>query len=100
MNLVCKEFVVCQEAVGGSGVLLLSEFAGAAEGLREALPCNPFDVEGLSGNIELALELDEDDRRWRIQRLAERIRRHDVFAWLDQEVGTLEAVAASTRPAA
>jgi trehalose 6-phosphate synthase len=100
MNLVCKEFVVCQYAVGGVGVLLLSEFAGAAEELREALPCNPFDVEGLSGNIELALELDEDDRRWRIGRLAERIRRHDVFSWLDQEVGSLEAVAAATRPAA
>jgi trehalose 6-phosphate synthase len=100
MNLVCKEFVTCQEAVGGAGVLLLSEFAGAAEELREAPPCNPFDVEGLSGNIELALELDEDDRRWRIARLAERVRKHDVFAWLDQEVGTLEAVAAASRPAA
>lgn len=100
MNLVAKEFVVCQQAVGGAGVLLLSEFAGASEELREALPCNPFDVEGLSGNIELALELDEDDRRWRIARLAERIRRHDVFAWLEQEVGTIEAVAAATRPAA
>jgi trehalose 6-phosphate synthase len=99
MNLVAKEFVMCQEAVGGSGVLLLSEFAGAAEGLREALPCNPFDVEGLSGSIELALELDEDDRRWRIERLAERVMKHDVFAWLDQEVGALEAVAAATRQA-
>jgi trehalose 6-phosphate synthase len=97
MNLVSKEFVVCQEAVGGSGVLLLSEFAGAAEELREALPCNPFDVEGLSSNLELALELEEDDRRWRIERLAERIRRHDVFAWLEQEVGALEAIASARR---
>ena len=100
MNLVCKEFVVCQDSVRSAGVLLLSEFAGAAAELREALPCNPFDVEGLSGNIELALELDEEDRRWRIERLSERIRRHDVFAWLDQEVGALEAVAAAARPAA
>jgi trehalose 6-phosphate synthase len=99
MNLVCKEFVVCQEALGGSGVLLLSEFAGAAEELREALPCNPFDVEGLSSNLELALELDEDDRRWRIERMAERVRRHDVFAWLEHEVGGLEAVAAAKRAA-
>ena len=97
MNLVCKEFVVAQDAVGSAGVLLLSEFAGAAEELREALPCNPFDVEGLSGNIELALELDEDDRRWRIERLAERIRRHDVFAWLADEVGMLEEVASERR---
>ena len=61
-------------------------------------PCNPFDVEGLAGNIELALELDEDDRRWRIERLAERIRRHDVFYWLDKEVGALEAIAAVKPP--
>ena len=99
MNLVCKEFVACQDAIGGSGMLLLSEFAGAAEELHEALPCNPFDVEGLASNLELALELDEDDRRWRIGRLAERIRRHDVFAWLDQELGALEAVAAARRAA-
>jgi trehalose 6-phosphate synthase len=99
MNLVAKEFVVCQQAVGGSGVLLLSEFAGAAEELREALPCNPFDVEGLSGALELALELDEEDRRWRIEKLAARVRRHDVFAWLEQEVGALEAVAAERRKA-
>ena len=100
MNLVAKEFVVCQQAVGGAGVLLLSEFAGAAEALPEALPCNPFDVEGLSGAMELALELDEEDRRWRIERLAERVAGHDVFAWLGQEVGALEAVAEEGRRAA
>jgi trehalose 6-phosphate synthase len=99
MNLVAKEFVVCQQAVGAAGVLLLSEFAGAAEELREALPCNPFDVEGLSGTLELALELDDDDRRWRIQKLAERVERHDVFDWLAQEVGALEAVATERRQA-
>jgi trehalose 6-phosphate synthase len=97
MNLVSKEFVVCQRAVDGVGVLVLSEFAGAAEELREALPCNPFDVEGLSGTIELALELDEDDRRYRIERLARRVERHDVYAWLQHEVGALEAVAAEGR---
>jgi trehalose 6-phosphate synthase/phosphatase len=97
MNLVAKEFVVCQQAVGGAGVLLLSEFAGAAEALPEALPCNPFDVEGLSGTLELALELDREDRRWRIEALSERVARHDVFAWLGQEVGALEAVAAERR---
>jgi trehalose 6-phosphate synthase len=97
MNLVAKEFVVCQQAVGGAGTLVLSEFAGAAEELPEALPCNPFDVEGLSGTLELALELDEDDRRWRIEKLAERVAGHDVFAWLEQEVGALEAVAAERR---
>jgi trehalose 6-phosphate synthase len=97
MNLVAKEFVVCQQAGQGSGALVLSEFAGAADELREALPCNPFDVEGLARTLELALELDEDDRRWRIERLAERVERHDVFAWLSQEIAALEAVSTERR---
>src|SRR5262249_57021126 len=57
MNLVAKEYVTVQHARRGSGALVLSEFTGAAAELREAVPCNPFDVEGLSYRIERALEL-------------------------------------------
>ena len=91
MNLVAKEFVVCQGAVNAAGALVLSEFAGASEELREALPCNPFDVEGLAATIELALELGDDDRRWRIDRLARRVRHHDVHRWLAREIEALRA---------
>jgi trehalose 6-phosphate synthase len=90
MNLVAKEFVVCQAAGDGSGVLVLSEFAGAAEELPEALPCNPFDVEGLTGTIALALELEPDDRRGRIQAMSERIASRDVCWWLTGELRALE----------
>jgi trehalose 6-phosphate synthase len=86
MNLVAKEYVTVQDATDAAGVLILSEFTGAIEELREALPCNPFDVEGLAGTISLALELDEEDRRRRLRRMATTIQRHDVFAWLDQEL--------------
>ena len=55
MNLVCKEYVTVQQAHGGSGVLILSEFTGAADELSQAVLCNPFDVEGLSYRIEHAL---------------------------------------------
>ena len=55
MNLVCKEYVTVQQAHGGSGVLILSEFTGAAVELSQAVLCNPFDVEGLSYRIEQAL---------------------------------------------
>ena len=89
MNLVAKEFVVAQNAAGGAGALVLSEFTGAAEELREAIPCNPFDVEGLAGSIELALELDEDDRRRRIETMGRSVHDHDVFWWVDQELRTL-----------
>ncbi len=86
MNLVAKEYVTVQAATHGRGVLVLSEFTGAIEELPEALPCNPFDLEGLAGTISLALELDEADRVDRLERMAAAIRRHDVFAWLDEEL--------------
>ena len=93
MNLVAKEFVVCQDAGGESGALVLSEFTGAVLELTEAIRCNPFDVEGLSYRIEAALELPEDDRRRRIRRMAATVRKQDVYAWVDSEVGALEKVA-------
>ena len=70
---------------------MLSEFTGAIEELREALPCNPFDIEGLAGTISLALELDEDDRRRRLAQMAATIRGHDVYAWLDDELAAAPA---------
>jgi trehalose 6-phosphate synthase len=93
MNLVAKEFCVCQDAGGEAGALVLSEFTGAALELTDAVSCNPFDVEGLSYRIEQALELDERDRRSRIQRMAAAVRRQDVYAWVDSELGALESAA-------
>jgi trehalose 6-phosphate synthase len=92
MNLVAKEFVVAQDATDGTATLVLSEFTGAAEELREALSCNPFDVEGLAATIELALALDEQDRRQRLARMATTVHDHDVFAWARQEISALEQV--------
>ena len=89
MNLVCKEFVVSQDAVGGAGALLLSEFAGAAEELREALPCNPFDVEGLSYRIERALGLPEGSRRNALATMARRVRGHDVHHWVARQLAEI-----------
>ena len=99
MNLVAKEYVTVQQATNGSGVLVLSEFTGAIEELPEALPCNPFDLEGLAGTISLALELDEDDRRSRLARMAATIHRHDVFAWLDEELKPAPRAGAARRSA-
>ena len=88
MNLVAKEFVTAQAAGGGAGALVLSEFTGAADELHDALVCNPFDVRGLAAAIELALELDEDDRRRRIDRMAAAVARRDVYWWTEQELAT------------
>jgi trehalose 6-phosphate synthase len=89
MNLVAKEFVTVQAAVDASGVLVLSEFTGAAEELRSALLCNPFDLDGLAATIENALQLDETDRRERLQRLAATIAAHDVFWWVEHELNAI-----------
>src|SRR6202034_144031 len=67
MNLVCKEYVTVQDARSGSGILVLSEFTGAADELSQAVLCNPFDVEGLSYRIEHSLGLAEKTRRRAIE---------------------------------
>jgi trehalose 6-phosphate synthase len=96
MNLVAKEFVTVQAAVDASGVLVLSEFTGAAEELRSALLCNPFDLDGLAATIENALQLDETDRRERLQRLAATIAAHDVLWWVERELTAIAHAPATT----
>jgi trehalose 6-phosphate synthase len=81
MNLVAKEYVVCQAATQGSGVLVLSEFAGASQELTQAVLCNPFDEEGLSHRIEEALSMGQAERRSCMQAMGAYVKGHDVFAW-------------------
>ncbi len=66
MNLVAKEFVAAQPQ-DDPGVLILSEFAGAAVELSGALTINPYDVDGIADALQRALEMPLDERvsRWR-----------------------------------
>ena len=89
MNLVAKEYVTVQHARRGSGALVLSEFTGASAELREAVPCNPFDIEGLSHRIEHALELPASGRRNAVATMARRIRGHDVHQWVDRQLSEI-----------
>jgi trehalose 6-phosphate synthase len=89
MNLVAKEYVIVQSARRGSGALVLSEFTGAAAELREAVPCNPFDVEGLSYRVEHALGLQTIARRGALATMARRIRGHDVHQWVDRQLSEI-----------
>ncbi|HSC92004.1 MAG TPA: trehalose-6-phosphate synthase [Gaiellaceae bacterium] len=90
MNLVAKEYVTVQGAEGGAGVLVLSEFTGAAAELAGALTCNPWDVEGLADAIAASLDLAEDYRRGRIADMATSVDEHDVFWWVNQQLSALE----------
>jgi trehalose-6-phosphate synthase len=99
MNLVAKEFAVTQAAGGGRGALVLSEFTGAADELPEALSCNPYDIDGVAATIERALALTDEDRSERLARMAERVHEHDVHAWVERELGAIDAAAHAFRPA-
>ena len=79
MNLVAKEFVASR--TDDDGVLVLSELAGAAAELRAALLVDPHDVDGLARAYDAALSMSAAERRVRMRRLREAVRRHDVFAW-------------------
>ncbi len=82
MNLVAKEYCACD--VEESGVLILSEFAGAAAELhRGALLVNPYDREGIADAIKTALNMPLDERKARMQRMRRYIRHHDVYEWVD-----------------
>jgi glucosylglycerol-phosphate synthase len=96
LNLVAKEYVVAQSVVDGAGVLLLSEFAGAAVELHGALLTNPYDLEGLRDGLYEALQLPEEERRQRIRRLSRVVERDDVTAW---SRGFLRAMAETPAPA-
>jgi trehalose 6-phosphate synthase len=89
MNLVCKEYVTVQRARGSAGALVLSEFTGAAAELREAVSCNPFDVEGLSYRIAHALELPYGARQAAITAMARRVRAHDVHRWVAEQLSSI-----------
>jgi alpha,alpha-trehalose-phosphate synthase [UDP-forming] len=95
MNLVAKEYAVVQHAAREDGVLLLSEFTGAALTMDGAVTCNPFDVDGLATAMADCLGVPVDERRERLERMANKIHTDDVFAWgkglLQHLVRTIEA---------
>ena len=96
MNLVAKEFVASRP--DGDGVLVLSELAGAAAEMSEALVVNPYDVDATAEALRRALEMPADERRTRMGLLRERVASHDVHWWARAFVAALERIpAASSR---
>jgi trehalose 6-phosphate synthase len=82
MNLVAKEYCACSIEEGC--VLILSEFAGAAEQLAGgALLVNPYDIEGVAGAIRRAHLMPEAERIARMRAMRRSIRRQDVFWWVE-----------------
>src|SRR5918998_6218089 len=91
LNLVAKEYVACQQ--DGAGVLVLSEFAGAASEMGEAFLVNPYDEEQTAATIVHALALPEEERHDRARALHKRVLRNNVFAWGDRFIANLREAA-------
>ena len=90
MNLVAKEY--CAASVDSNGVLILSEFAGAADQMgRGALLVNPYDIDGTADAIYRAFTMDHEERRRRMDLLRADIRRNDVHRWVGWFVDTLHS---------
>jgi len=88
MNLVAKEFVACRPEP--SGILVLSEFAGAAQEMRQAVLVNPFDIDGVASAVEDALRMDRDEARRRMRSMRRTVKRRDVYGWAEDFLGALE----------
>jgi trehalose 6-phosphate synthase/phosphatase len=80
MNLVAKEYVASKEE-SKKGVVILSEMAGAANELTEAIIVNPQDINDLVDALKRALEMDESEQAWRLETMQKKIRKYDIRNW-------------------
>ncbi len=95
MNLVAKEYCAC--SVENNGVLILSEFAGAADQLGEkALLVNPYDIEKTADTIYQAFTMPLEERQQRMRWLRNQIQRNDVHQWLRYFMRALDGVDSKT----
>jgi len=82
MNLVAKEY--CASNIEGTGVLILSEFAGTVAQMKVgAILVNPHDTVALAEAMVKALDMDEKERRSGMRKLRRNVKRYDIFWWVD-----------------
>ncbi|WP_338876756.1 bifunctional alpha,alpha-trehalose-phosphate synthase (UDP-forming)/trehalose-phosphatase [Spirosoma sp. SC4-14] len=85
MNLVCKEFVASRR--DNQGVLILSELAGAAQELPDALIINPTDTQEVATAIKDALDMPVQEQKRRMKKMRQHIQNHNVFRWSHNFLG-------------
>ncbi|WP_053351885.1 bifunctional alpha,alpha-trehalose-phosphate synthase (UDP-forming)/trehalose-phosphatase [Leucobacter musarum] len=93
MNLVAKEYVACRE--DEQGVLILSEFAGAADELRDALLVNPHDIEGLKAAMLRAVHMPQEEQHRRMHGMRRAVHDNDVAHWASGFLGSMTAISES-----
>ena len=90
MNLVSKEFVASRK--DKRGVLVISEMAGAARELTDALTINPNDVLEMAEKIKEGLEMNEQDQAKNLESMQKRIANYDIRAWAEDFMTELKNI--------
>ena len=90
MNLVAKEYLAAKREK--AGVLILSEMAGAAIELNEALIINPNNIEEIENAIFTALEMPEEEQMRRLKKMQQSVSRKSVNKWANDFVNELKAI--------
>lgn len=96
MNLVSKEFVLASSKSDNPGMLVLSQFAGSAIDLTEAIIVNPYDVNEVAKAIKRGLEMDKKEKVERISHMVATLDERNVYQWAEEFVK--EALSAQTSP--
>ena len=91
MNLVAKEYVAAQDP-SNPGVLILSQFAGAAEELDGAIIVNPYDIEAITEAINISLKMSSEEKLHRWVRMIEQINEFDIHKWSKNCIKAIESI--------
>lgn len=97
LNLVAKEYIATR--IGGSGVVVLSEFAGAAAELQGVILTNPYSPDDMDRALEMAMTIDDGERTGRMLMLRDRVLTWDVHAWSRAFLSAAERAGSEAAPA-
>ena len=96
MNLVAKEYIAAQNP-DDPGVLVLSQFAGAAQQMEDALLVNPHSADDMAHNIRIALDMPLEERKARYEKLIVTVREDNVLRWTENFITDMKTVGGSTK---
>jgi trehalose 6-phosphate synthase/phosphatase len=95
MNLIAKEYIASR--TNKTGVLIISEMAGAAKELAEAVIINPNNIEEIADALKLAIEMPEKEQIERNRIMQDRLKRYDVVRWAEDFLSELTSVKAEQK---
>jgi len=90
MNLIAKEYIACKS--DGKGVLILSEMAGSADELGDAIKINPNDVDDIERALHEALKMPADEQVRRNRQMKNKLKRYDIHRWTKDFVYSLQQI--------